>query len=778
LRYGRFSKDLREYEITTLETPRPWMNHISNERYGVIVSQSGMGFSFWRAIHAFKLTFAIDDGYVPRFPVTGRVVYSRDRDSGRVWAVNAQHGEKGVRDFSCRHGVGYSVFSSSREGVAGSLRIFVPPGEDPVELWTVTLENRTKRKRRISLFPYVEWFISSYPGTFCDPYVHAEASIHRDLNALLAINTNPENLHLYGGFMASARRPAGYETSKDAFLGRYGGLVYPEAVKRGRLRNTEANAEKLVGALRVDVTVPAGGSARADFVLGVAFKKAEVRRYVRRYAGEKRCEKSFDALRRFWERRFSVVSVKTPDADIDRQTNIWGKQQVTTTQRWTRGLDRGYRDILQDARGFLPLDPAIVRHYLVETLKYQYADGTAMRQWSEIGGPHDLRNYKDSPSWIADTLVGYVKETGDRAILDEKVPYYDRGRATVYEHALAAVETLWRERGRHGLCLMGHGDWNDALNEIGKAGRGESVWLSCAFVRAMMWTLELSELLGDGRAARRLAKRIREMRRLINKSAWDGKWYVYAFNDAGEPVGSRTNPQGKCHLNVQSWAVIADVARGRRLAATLRAIDRMDSDCGPVLIKPAYSRYDPGVGRITAMNPGTFENGSVYTHGGCFKIAADLRAGRPEKAVETIGKLLPSNPKNPSEKSTLEPYGTTNFYCGPENPTFGRALYSFFTAAPAWLHRLVTEDLVGVAPDFEGLRIRPCVPKDWRRFSMTRRFRGAEYEIEFRNPRGVRSGVSELRLDGEPLRGTLVPAETGGRGGRAGRHRVEVIMGR
>jgi len=774
LRYGSFSTDQREYEITTIETPRPWMNHISNERYGVIVSQTGMGFSFWRAIHAFKLTFAIDDGYVPRFPVTGRVVYARDRDSGEVWAVNAQHGEKGVRGFSCRHGVGYSVFSSSRHGVAGSLRIFVPPGEDPVELWTLTVENRTKKRRRISLFPYVEWFISSYPGTFCDPYVHAEAGIHRDLNALLAVNTNPENLHFYGGFMASARRPAGYETSKDAFLGRYGGLVYPEALTRGggRLRNTEANAEKMVGALRVDVTVPPGGSARADFVLGVAFRKPEVRRYVRRYSGEAKCEKAFAALKKFWEGRFSVVRIKTPDADIDRQTNIWGKQQVTTTQRWTRGLDRGYRDILQDLRGFTPLGPAIVRHYLVETLKYQYADGTAMRQWSEIGGPHDLRNYKDSPSWIPDTLVGYLKETGDLKLLDLKLPYHDRGRATVYEHALAAVDSLWRERGRHGLCLMGHGDWNDALNEIGKAGKGESVWLSCAAVKAMMWMLELAEHIGDARTARRLTKRIRELRRTINRTAWDGGWYVYAFNDAGEPVGSRKNPQGKCHLNVQTWAVVADVARGKRLAATLKAVDRMNSDCGPVLIKPAYSRYDPGVGRITAMNPGTFENGSVYTHGVCFKIAADLHAGRPEKAVESINRILPSNPKNPPERSTLEPYGTTNFYCGTENPTFGRALYSFFTAAPAWLHRLVTEELVGVSPDFEGLRIRPCVPAKWRRFGVTRRFRGAEYEIDFRNPGRARSGVAELRLDGRKLRGTLVPAQ------EKGRHRVEVIMGR
>lgn len=779
--FGRFSQDDREYVITARRTPRPWLNYLSNDQYCVIVSQTGAGFSFYRAAHAFRVTYHVDDGYTPRWPVSGRFLYARDRESGRCWTVNPQPAETGVTRFSCRQGLGYAVWAAKAAGIEGRLRIFVPP-DDPVELWTARLVNRGAKPRRLSLFPYVEWHLSNYPATFTDPYVYAAAAHYPDLEVLHCRNTNPENLIRYGAFAAADRPLAGFDTSRQAFLGAYGTPLYPAAVRAGRCTGSVADAEKMAGALQVDLELPAGGEAEVNFMLGVAWERAEIEGRLEKYmarrpeeraaAAAAKFEAEFARLRAHWDEKLAAVGGRTPEPRFDRYFNVWSRAHVTNTARWTRGLDRGYRDVLQDLRGYLPLSPGWVRRYLVATLRHQYASGEAMRQWSEIGGPHDLRNYKDSPSWIPETLAGYVKETGDAAILEERVPWFDGGEGTVYEHARRAVETLYADRGAHRLCRMGHGDWNDSLNEIGRKGRGESVWLTCALVAAMQVLRGLADFAGDGAYAAELARRVAEVQQAINDQAWDGDWYVYAFNDDGQPVGSAANAEGRIHLNVQTWAIATGTATGERLARLLKVIDEvMDTEVGPVLIHPAYTRYDPGVGRITGMCPGAFENGSVYCHGATFKIWADAVAGRGDRAVETYLKVLPTNPANPPERSTVEPYGVTNFYLGPANPNFGRALYSYMTAVPGWFLRLGAEHILGVRPGYRGLEIDPCVPRAWKRFQAWRRIRGAEYQISFRNPKGVTKGVAELRLDGARLQGREVPYFS------AGRHKVEVLMG-
>jgi len=780
--YGYFSEDNREYIVTEFQTPRPWMNYLSNDTYCVIVSQTGAGFSFYRAAHAFKVTFAIDDGYVPRFPVTGRFVWVHDRDNRACWTVNAQPHEEGVRAFRCRHNLGYTIFESVRDGIEQSLRIFVPL-EDPVELWTVRVKNTGDAPRRLRVFPYVEWHLSSYPGTLCDPYVHALGEYLEDIQAVHSWNTNPENLIRYGGFMAADASISGFDTVKDAFLGGYGRTLYPDAVVRGACGSSVANAEKMVGALSVDVDLAPGEEKTRNFCLGVAYTGDEVRTLVGRHLG--RCggerptggtalvEEAFERVEASWRECVDRLTCRTPSRKFDRLVNVWVKKHVTNTARWTRGLDRGYRDMLQDIMGVCCLDPKFTRRYLLQTLRYQSADGTAMRQWSEIGGPHDLRNYKDSPVWIPDALEAYLSETGELGLLDVSVPYFDVGEGTVLDHAMRGVETLWNERGRHDLCLMGHGDWNDALNQIGRRGEGESVWLTCAAVYGTRIVARILERIGRAQEAAELMRRADVLGEAVNATAWDGDWYVYAFNDDGEPVGSRANEEGQCHLNVQSWALFTGIAQGERRERCLHTIDEvLETDVGPVLIYPPYTHYNSKIGRITAMNPGMFENGSVYCHGAVFKAFADCILGRGARAFETLMKIQPSNPKNPPDRSTMEPYGVTNFFAGPSNPKFGRSLYSFMTGSPAWTIRIAGERILGLRPEIDGLRIDPCVPGDWGEWEASRVWRGAHYAARFRNPDGVEIGVAEVKLDGKRLSGTLVPPQSDGE------HTLEVTLGK
>ncbi len=760
--FGEFSADGREYILKKLETPRLWHNHIANDEYCVSLTQTGQGFSFYRAPHAFKVTYTSDTNYAPTEPDTGRFLYLHDHGDGSSWHVNPQLGEP-ADGFSCRYGLGYSVIEAKRGGIKSRYRVFVPT-RDPVELWTVELVNQSGRERQLTLFSYLEWYLTSFPATYTDPKVYLTGRFNRARNTILTVNHNPECIIHYGGFMTADKRVTGYDCSKTSFLGTIGDIRAPQAVQAGRCLDTEGDAERMVGVLSHRFKLKPGEKYRLNIMVGVATTFNQVGGFRKKYLAPGAVERELRKVKRYWKNITGRAEVHTPDAGFDLFFNIWLKYQIHLVKRFTRGLDRGYRDVLQDTRAFMPLDAPSTRHLLIGTLKHQYQDGSAMRQWSEIGGPHDLRNYKDSPSWIPDTLVAYVQETGDADILEEEVPFFDGGAASVYEHALRAVRNLYDARGAHHMCLMGHGDWNDALNQIGRQGRGESVWLTTAACYALLKMEALAKYLGDEPVAREMRAKYEQLKRDINKYAWDGDWYVYAFDDEGRPVGSCANKLGKIHLNVQSWAVFTGVAEGERLRKTLATIDSLDTEIGPVLLKPAYSGYDPRIGRITGMVPGAFENGAVYSHGVGFKFKADGAARRPEVALETFRKILPINPKNPPERSTLEPFGLTNFYVGPEHKEkFGRALYSWFSASGGWLFVNALEHILGFQPGFDNFKLDPCFPAVWPGFTLRRVFRGATYEIEVKRDKRLKPREVRLTVDGKRMKNNVVPVHGDGK---------------
>lgn len=765
--FGEFSRGGKEYVLRKLETPRPWHNHIANDEYCVTFTQTGHGFSFYRAPHAFKVTYTSDMNYSPTEPNTGRFLYLHDHEDGSFWHVNPQLGES-ADGWRCRYGLGYTIIEAQRRGIRSDFRIFVPLG-DPLEVWTLELKNQSGRPRELMLFSYLEWYLSSFPATYTDPKVYLTARSNRRTNTILAVNNNPECAIHYGGFMTSDVAVSGYDCSMKAFLGIAGDIRAPQAVKKGKCGNTEGDAEKLVGVLSHQFKLRPGQTLRIHIMVGVATTFKEVARFRRKYFAPGAVEKAFRGVKRYWTQITRRAEAHTPDPAFDLFFNVWLKYQVHLVKRFTRGLDRGYRDVLQDLRAFMPLDAPSTKKLLLGTLAHQYKDGAAMRQWSEVGGPHDLRNYKDSPSWIPDTLVAYVQESGDFDILWEDLPFFDGGSASVYEHALRAVRNLYDQRGTHRMCLVGHGDWNDALNQIGRGGRGESVWVTTALCYGLLKMESLAKHLGDETVAQEMRAKYEQVKRDINQYAWDGNWYIYAFDDAGAPVGSHVNKQGKLHLNVQSWAVFTGVAEGERLKRTLAAIDSLDTEIGPALLKPAYSGYDPEIGRISGMVAGAFENAAVYSHGVGFKFKADGAARRPEIAVETFKKIIPTNPKNPPERSTVEPFGMTNFYIGPEHKEkFGQGLYTWYTASGGWLFVNALEHILGFQPGFDSFRIDPCFPKSWPGFTLRRVFRGSTYEIAVKRDKRLRPREVRLVVDGKGLKSNTVPVHGDGKVHRIG----------
>jgi len=775
MEYGYFSRDGTEYHLKRLVTPRFWQQFLHNDQYGLTVAQTGHGYSWYRTMRSYRVTMTTDTNYSPTSPNTGRFLYIHDEETGRCWHVNPQMFEKQDEDFTdwtCIYGLTYVTIKSVRNEIEHSTTFFVPP-EDPVEIWSVTLKNHSGRRRKLKLFSYLQWHLSSYPFTWTDPQVYISPHFLAGPKAILVYNHNPESLVQYGGFMASDRPPEGFDTSMSNFLGPYSAPDsprLPRAVLEGKCTSKHRFADPYIASLQHDLVIPPGGEVTVHYLVGVALQEKDVARLKRKYLVEGEPEKWFRITLDERKKLNDAAMVHTPDEDFDRYFNYWLKNQLLIVRNWCRGDIRGYRDVLQDLRGSMPLDPQWARPLLLQTMSFQYQNGTAPRQWNQLGGPHDLRNYKDSPSWIPDTLTAYIKETGDFDVLNEVIGYFDGGSGTVYEHALRAVRCLMQERGRHGICLMGHGDWNDALNEIGKGGQGESVWLACAMCYACLKMEALARRIGDEAVAAEMRAYYETMKRIINRVAWDGEWYIYAFSDDGTPVGSNANKEGKTHLNVQTWAVFTGVAEDERLKAVLKRIDEMDTELGPVLLYPCYKSYDPKIGRITGMVWGAFENGAVYTHGAAFKMRADCAAGRADQAYETFRKVTPLNPANPPERSTLEPFGLSNFYVGPENPeNFGKALYSYLSGSGNWLFITALEHLLGVEADYDGLRIHPLLPKNWNAVRVERRFRDAVYNIEIKRKAGA-EGV-QIRCDGKKIEGNLVPAFADGKV-----HNVEVIV--
>jgi cellobiose phosphorylase len=775
MQYGKFSKDGSAYIVTRFDTPRPWINLIANERYGLFLSQNAFGYSFYRDSHGVKVNYSDTIGYVPTHPQSGKFFYLRDMETGRNWPSLPMCSARGYRGYRCEHGQGYSRFAACRQGIRFDSLVFVPTGEDAVEIWEVTLTNTSSRRRRIKVFPYQQWLLSA-PTGITDTLTYTRASFRPELNAIVARMTNPTSPLQYDAFLAADFEPEEHDCNYDRFVGVYAPLTEPQAVAAGAATNSPASGERMCGVLTKTFDLAPGASATFRLLTGASHGDDDVRRLTARYLPAASAAAAFAGVQEFWQKTRDTLRVRTPDATVDLMANSWAKWQNYHTTRHARGAYRGFRDLLQDTMGFTPLEPALTRRALVDLFRHQYASGLCVRGWNPVSGSLDDRLYRDSPCWIPLTLSAYLRETGDLAFLDESVPYLDEGAATVFEHALAGMRRLHAERAPNGLCIIGAGDWNDSLNEVALRGLGQSVWLTVAAVFGMNTLAEIAEAAGRAQPAADLRAWARELKDAVNRHGWDGRWYIYAITDDGDRVGSASNAQGRIHLNVQSWALLAGVAEGERARTVLEVIDRdLATRYGPVLMHPAYTQYIKGIGKVSGKNPGMAENGPIYCHGVLFKMLADCVHGRGNEALASYLQICAASPQNTSEPERFlgEPFATMRYLVGPACPEhFGSAPYSYNSGTPAWTLHLLYERMLGVRPGFDALLIDPCIPSAWEKYEVIRPLRGATYRVRVTNPGHVQTGVRRVRVDGKPHPSNRIPLFGDGRV-----HTVDVEMG-
>ena len=439
-------------------------------------------------------------------------------------------------------------------------------------------------------------------------------------------------------------------------------------------------------------------------------------------------------------------------------TNIWIKHQTTFGARWCRWGWMGYRDIVQHGYGVSSVDPDRTKEILEVAFKHQYASGLALRGWN----PVDEKPYSDSALWLVFTLISYLKETNDQTFLQQRIKYYDEGEATVLEHIECALNFLENNKGQHDLCLIKFGDWNDSLTAIGKEGRGESVWLSMAYAEALAQMKELYDYLDDTIKSQNYQDRYTHIKEAINSHAWDGEWYARCFDDNGRAIGSNESDQGKIFLNAQSWAMISGIANEERTSKLIDSSNKLlRSELGYLLLAPTFMEFDPNIGRISCLEPGICENGTVYSHVNVWMILGLLKAGRVDEAYDafkaiTPGYLNSGNDADPKQK--MPPYIYANGYYGPahRNNKF-QMEFTWITGSVAWHYNTITKNMIGVQPHYDGLFINPLLPKDWPSASMSRNFRDRQFEISIERVSGVK--VQKVFLNDKEIEGDFIPLE-------------------
>ena len=809
LKYGCFSDDGKEFIMKTPLLPRPWINYLTNERYCAIISQCAGGYSFYLDCRTDRILRWLPEGW--HFDRPGRYLYIRDITNPKkpyIWSATYQPLRVEPDYFQARHGLGYTVIESLYNGIRVKITYYVPDIDD-CEIWWVSLVNQTKKPHKLELYPYVEWLIGDY---------HMELRYRNIMNLYNRVWFDAETQSIFAKktafwqdlniqpfkyicFFASSLPVKKCATRKNAFLGKYNTEEKPESIIKGRMKDiTFCSGEDGIACFQHRVELKAGETKEFSICLG-QLEAEKVKRIINKYRDLENVKKEFQNTKAIWEKRIlDNIWVKTPDKDFDLLVNIWLKYQLYICNFWSRSPSyyhegsggRGYRDSCQDSESIVSINPELIRKRILKIASLIRQDGTSCPGWSDTLGPHQFRPNKDHQVWLTSTVYAYVKETGDKEILNEVVPYlkdkwvggwrvdphFSGGptheeEGSLFEHLEKNLLFTFNDVGKRGLPLIGHADWNDAIDAAGIKLKGESVWLAEALVRSLKQLAELAQLIGKKDKAEEFLEKAKIMSERIEKCAWDGDWYVRGFTDYDEVYGSKNNEEGKIFINAQAWAILAGIPDEGKTKKIVNAVKKyLDGPHGLALFYPAYSKFNPHLGRISMFSEGTKENAAVFCHASTFMITALLKIGEGDFAYESMRKLMPNKQKDYDLYKT-EPYVYAEYLVGPQHPyLYGEGAFTWITGTSGWTFMAATEWLLGIKHDFEGLIIDPCLPSGWKKTFIRRHFRGATYEIEIENPQGVNKGIKEVYLDGRKIKTNLIKPHSDGK-----IHQIKVIMG-
>ena len=779
MRYGHFDDHAREYVITRPDTPRPWSNYLGSTEYGAIITNHAGGYSFYKS-GATGRFLRMRFNSIP-MDQPGRLFYLRDNETADFWSASWQPVGKPLDAYKsvCRHGMAYTILESEYAGIASEATYFVPLGQT-FEYWRLKVTNKTKRTRKLSVFTYCEF--ANLWHTFQDQ-VNLQYSLFITRATLekgiLGITCNP-NFAFDGKDLTGCARTwmaltgaklAGVETTRERFLGSYGGYAAPEVVARGKCSNILAEGDNVVGGQQADLTLKPGETRDLIVLLGLGTVTSHGRKTVARYGNPAACEAEFQKLKAHWHAPLGNLQVRTPDKEFDAMVNTWNAYNALITYAWSRSASLvyngerdglGFRDTVQDMLGAIPLLKEGVQERLELMLTGQLSNGGAIpviKPFSHKPGhespPPDEEYRSDDCLWFFNAIPAFVAETGRFDFYRKVLPYADSGEATVFGHLRRALEYNLERTGRNGLPCGLAADWNDCIR-LGY--KGESVFVAFQVRLGLDVYAGIADKLDQPAEAAWARRELKKLDAKIQKVCWDGKWFIWAIGQDGTVYGTKDFAEGQVYMNTQVWAVMSGAATP---AQATQALKTMKQTCatpyGVMLCAPPFIKADPEIMKATLFNAGIKENAGIFSHTQSWGVIAEVMQGNGDQAWDYYRAFMPAAYNNRAELREVEPYVHCQTTYSRYNVNEGRSRVPWLSGTASWAYYSATHWILGIRPEVEGLRIAPCIPRKWKGFSMTRTFRGMKLHIEVKNPKRQNRGLKSLTVDGAPVEGEVIP---------------------
>ena len=810
MKFGHFDDERREYVITTPKTPYPWINYLGTQGFFSLISNTAGGYSFYKDARLRRIT-RYRYNNVP-IDMGGRYFYIND--NGTIWNPGWSPVKTELDSYECRHGMGYTVITGKKNDLKAEVTFFVPQDYDG-EVQQVVLTNEGNASKTFKFWSFAEWCLwdaqddsNNFQRNFSTGRVEIKDSV-------IYHKTEYRDRRNHYAFYSVNDKIDGYDTDRDSFIGLYNGFGDPQAVTEGKAYNSFADGWAPIASHYKEITLKAGETKTLVFVLGYVempqdqkfeadgktINKVKALEMIEKFNTPEKFAAGMKDLKAYWDKLLGILTVDTPEDKVNRMVNIWNQYQCMVTFNLSRsasyfesgiGRGMGFRDSNQDILGFVHQIPDRAKERIIDIASTQFPDGGCYHQYSpltkkgnaDIGG-----DFSDDPLWLILSVSAYIKESGDWSILDEMVPYdNDMSKAqTMLEHLKVSFYHIVNNLGPHGLPLAMRADWNDCINlscfsdtpgesfqtytnpkfkaEGGYSKVAESVFVAALFTFAGPNYVSILNHVGKKDEAAKAQAEIDKMKKVMMESAWDGNWFIRAYDANGEKMGSKDCEESKIFIEPQGFAIMSDIDKDAT-EKTLKAIDEnLNCEFGLVLNYPAFTKYHVQYGEISTYPQGYKENGGIFTHNNAWIICAAAYAGKGDQAFKYYSEIAPSYTEETSDIHKTEPYVYGQMIGGKEagsdigngGKNYGQGKNSWLTGTAAWNMVAISQYILGIKPDFDGLMINPSIPSSWDGFKATRLFRGAKYNITIKNPNHVCKGVKSLVVDGKAIDGCVVP---------------------
>lgn len=798
MKYGYFDDKEKEYVITNPKTPLPWINYLGCENFFTLISNTCGGYSFYKDAKLLRLTrYRYNNA-----PLDCNGTYYYIKEGNTVWNPGWQPTQTELDEYTCQHGLGYSIITGQKNGLRASVTAFVPLG-DNCEINHVTVKNDSNETKTFTLFSYVEfclWNAVEDMSNFQKNYSTGEVEIDMKNSRIYHKTEYRERRNHYAVY--SVNSPiSGFDSDRESFLGTYGSNAAPDAVMNGKSTDSVASGWSPIGSFSFNINLDPGEEQSFVFLLGYCenakndkwddfnvIKKAPADAMIQKYDDDIKVEAALNKLKTYWNKLLSSYTLESKDDKLNRMVNIWNQYQCMATFNMSRsasyyesgtGRGMGFRDSCQDLLGFVHLIPESARQRILDIASTQFENGSAYHQYQPLTkkGNADIGSgFNDDPLWLIAGTAAYIKETGDYDILNEMVPFdcnVDKA-APLMEHLHRSFQFTTSHVGPHNLPLIGRADWNDCLNlncfsdtpdesfQTTGSSQGpvaESIFIAGMYVKYGHDYIDICQHMGLTGHADQAKKQVDEMYQSVIDNGWDGEWFLRAYDAYSHKVGSKECDEGKIFIEPQGFCVMAGIGVKEGMAAkALTSVQKiLDTKYGIVLLQPSYTKYHLELGEISSYPTGYKENGGIFCHNNPWISIAETVLGNGNRAFEIYRKICPAYIEDISDIHRTEPYVYSQMIAGKDCPKHGEAKNSWLTGTAAWTFTNVSQYILGIRPEFDGLAIDPCIPDTLKEFTVTRIFRNAAYHITIKNPYGLQKGLSKLTVNGVAIHGNIIP---------------------